>query len=116
MCMNRNYTEEEKKNHDKLASYATRLLMGASVAEIAVSEHISEDEVNKAIIEIGEINPYLKIQIKAMLCGKQIADGATIEEIAEQEKTTVGAVTLWFDEIKHVAPELYAKVMEKIDN
>lgn len=115
MCMNRNYTEAEQKNLDKLASYAKRILMGASVAEIAVSEHITEDDVCKAIEQIKEINPYLNVQIKAMLCGKQIIDGASINDIAEQENTTAEKVASWFEEIKNVNPVLYAKVKDKID-
>lgn len=116
MCMNRNYTEAEQQNLDRLASYAKQLLLGASVAEVAKAENISEEDVWKAIDQIKEINPYLNVQIKAMLCGKQVAEGRSITEIAKQENTTTEAVVSWFEEIKNVAPELYAKVMDKIDN
>lgn len=115
MCMNRNYNQAEQEHIDMLASYAKRILMGASVAEIAVSEHITEADVHKAIDQIKEINPYLNVQIKAMLCGKQIIDGASINDIAKQENTTTEKVASWFEEIKNVDPVLYANVMDKID-
>ena len=116
MCFNRIYTEQEQKNLEKLTSYAKQFLLGASIADVATAEKISESDVQQAICEIRDINPYLYIQIKAMLCGKEIVDGASLDEIAKKENTTYDVVCSWFEEIKRVDPNLYAKIMDKIDN
>lgn len=116
MCMNRKFSPEEQANHAKWASYAKRILCGANVAEVAIAENVSENEIHEAIVGIEKINPYLFGQIKAMLYSKEIMESSSVNEVAAKENVTAETVISWFETIKEMYPDLYNCVMSKFGN
>lgn len=70
MCNNRvmviNLKDEKELHLFKLGQWSGRLCRGESKAQIAESEGITEEELEKYLEEIKDINPTLYKQIKSL--------------------------------------------------
>ncbi len=70
MCLNRKYTDQEKREIDEMTAYARMILQGVNPADIALDEGVSEEYVSAVIEKIKDINPYLYNQVKEKLASK----------------------------------------------
>lgn len=67
MCVGKYYSEEEMKKIEKLGKYATDILTGKRICDVALENGIDEKMVSEAIEEIKGINPSLYEQLMEIL-------------------------------------------------
>ena len=67
MCMNRKFTHDEQKDLAQMTSYATMILQGIGMEDIALDEGTTVECVEGVIEKIKKVNPALYRQVKEKL-------------------------------------------------
>lgn len=69
MCNNRQYSEAERREIDRMGIFAVGVLKGESLEDIASKNGTTVDDVKKTLENIYKINPPLHKQVEEKLNG-----------------------------------------------